>query len=174
MSRLTTLSPNAIRAMFSTESQAALITLLTIYDTNGTTPLVRLADNFTKRIEGLTTVEEVIYGVTSNNQDYIFVPLEISLPAEQDNAAPKCSIVIRDVTRYFTATIRSLNDAPKIRLDMVLSTSPDVVEASFTNFFISNISYNADAVTAELSMIDFAVEPFPCYSFTPNYFPGMF
>lgn len=174
MSRLTTLSPNAIRAMFSTESQCTLITLLTIYDTDGSTELVRLADNFTKRIDNLTTPEELIYGVTSNNLDYIFVPLEVTLPAEQDNSAPKCSIVIRDVTRYLTSTIRSLSDAPKIKLDMVLSSSPDVIEASFTNFYISNINYNADSVTAELSMIDFAVEPFPCYSFTPNYFPGMF
>ena len=59
-------------------------------------------------------------------------------------------------------------------MELVLSKTPDIVEVSFSDFYISNFTYNADSVSAELSMIDYEREPFPMHSFTPQYFPGMF
>mgnify|MGYP006921030896 CR=1 FL=1 len=55
-----------------------------------------------------------------------------------------------------------------------LATVIFAVEATFTGFYISSFSYNADSVTADLSMVDYEREPFPMHSFTPAYFPGMF
>lgn len=172
MSRLSTLSPAAIRAMFSPDSDAALITLLTIYDPDTNLPTIRLADNYTQRIS--ETSDEVLYGVVSRGNDFIFLPMQISLPTEEDNTAPKCSIVLNDVTQYLTPTIRGLSGPPKVLLELVLTSTPSVVEASFSGFYISNITYNMDSVNAELSMIDYQTEPFPCFTFTPAYFPGMF
>ncbi len=172
MSRLNTLSPAAIRAMFSQDSDAALITLLTIYDPVTNLPAIRLADNYLQRIS--ETSDEVVYGVVSRSQNFIFLPFEITLPSEEDNTAPKCSITLNDVTQYLTPTIRTLTGPPKVLLELVLTSSPNTVEASFSGFYISNITYNADSVNAELSMIDYQTEPFPCFTFTPAYFPGMF
>lgn len=176
MSRLSTLSPAAIRAMFSSDSDATLITLLTIYDPDTNLPTIRLADNYIERLigTGYTTDDEVIYGVVSRTNKFIFIPMQISLPTEEDNTAPKCSIVLNDVTQYLTPTIRTLSGPPKVLLELVLTSTPDVVEASFSGFYISNITYNADSVSAELSMIDYQTEPFPCFTFTPAFFPGMF
>lgn len=172
MSRLSSLSPAALRAMFSTESSDTLITLLTIYDPTTGLPAVRLADNYLTRIS--ETSSDIIYGVTSRSNNFIFIPMQISLPSEEDNVAPKCSIVINDVTRYIVPIIRPLTAPPKILLELVLTSSPNTVEASFAGFYISNFTYNADSVTAELSMIDYQVEPFPSFTFTPAYFPGLY
>lgn len=172
MSRLSSLSPEAIKAMFSTESSNTLITLVTIYDPITELPSIRLADNYLTRLS--ETSDEVVYGVTSRSNDYIFLPMEISLPNEEDNTAPKCSLVINDVTRYVTPIIRDLAGPPRVLIELVLTSTPNTVEAYFSDFYISNISYNADSVSAELSMIDYQVEPFPCYTFTPAYFPGIF
>lgn len=177
MSRLTTLSPEAIRAVFSTESDADLILLLSIYDPNDpNTVSVRLADNFTQRLEGTgyTTDDEVIYGVVSRNQNFIYLPMEITLPTEEEAQAPRCSVIMHDVTQYIVPIVRSLTGPPKVKLELVLSSSPNVVEASFSGFYISNITYNKDSITADLSMIDYEREPFPMHSFTPAYFPGLF
>jgi hypothetical protein len=193
MSRLSTLSVSALKAMFSTESDAALITLITIYDPtdpDGGLVAARLADNYIEELNtttplGLadfpgdvvnvvTTDDDPVYGVISRNTNFIFVPVEITLPSEEDNTAPKCSLVIHDVTRYLTPIIRDINSPPKVLIELVLTSTPDVVEATFSGFYISNISYNADSVTCELAMTDYAVEPFPCYTFTPQYFPGIF
>lgn len=167
------MSPDAIRAIFSPEADSDLLFLLTIYDPSSpTTVVARLADGFTKRIS--ETADEVVYGVTSRSQDFIFLPMEISLPTEDEAQAPRCSIVLRDVTRYVIPIVRTIVGPPTVKMELVLSKTPDTVEASFTGFYISNFSYNADSVTADLSMIDYEREPFPMHSFTPAYFPGMF
>lgn len=193
MSRLASLSPAAIKAMFSTESDATLMTLITIYDptsTNVNAVAARICDNYLQRLTTNTVLslsgypsnaqtivtndDDLVYGVVSNGNNFIFLPVEISLPSEEDNSAPKCSLVIRDVTRYLTPIIRDIQSPPRVLIELVLTSTPDVVEASFSGFYISNISYNADSVTCELAMTDYAVEPFPCFTFTPQYFPGIF
>lgn len=193
MSRLASLTHATIKAMFSTESDATLMTLITVFDptsTNDNTVAARLCDNYLERLEtnsiiGLagypasdqtivTDGNDLVYGVVSRSNNYIFLPVEISLPTEEDNSAPKCSLVIRDVTRYLTPLIRNIQSPPRVLIELVLTSTPDVVEASFSSFYITSITYNADTVTCELAMTDFAVEPFPCFTFTPQFFPGIF
>lgn len=173
MSRLSSMSPTAIRAVFSPDSDNDLITLLTIYNPlNESEVIARLADGFTQRIS--ETDDEVEYGVVSNGFSYTFIPMQISLPSEDEAQAPRCSIVLNDVTRYITPIIRDITAPPRIKLELVLAKTPNVIEVSFSEFYINNFSYNAQAVTADLAMIDYEREPFPMHSFTPRYFPGMF
>lgn len=175
MSRLTTMSAEAIKAVFSPDADSDLILLLTIYDPNDpNTVVLRLADGFTGRLAALETPQDVVYGVTSRGNDYVFLPMEISLPTEEEAQAPRSSIVLHDVSRYIIPFVRTITGPPKVTLEIVLSKTPDTVEVSFSGFYIKNFSYNADTVTAELSMIDYELEPFPMHSFTPAYFPGMF
>lgn len=167
------MSPSALKAVFSPDSDDDLIILLTIYNpSNETEVIARIADGYTKRIS--ETESDIMYGITSNGNDYMFLPMEISLPSEDEAQAPKCSIVMYDVTRYLTPIIRTITSPPRVKMELVLSKTPDVVEVSFSDFYISNFNYNADSVSAELSMIDYEREPFPMHSFTPQYFPGMF
>lgn len=167
------MSPSALRAVFSPDSDDDLVILLTIYDPiNESQVIARIADNYTKRIS--ETELDVTYGVTSNGEDYIFLPMEITLPSEDEAQAPRCSIVMYDVTRYLTPIIRTITAPPRVKMELVLSKTPDIVEVSFSDFYISNFTYNANSVSAELSMIDYEREPFPMHSFTPQYFPGMF
>ena len=177
MSRLTSMSPEAIRAVFSPDMDSELIFLLTIYDPETQLPTVRLADNFTQRLAlppYEETATEVYYGVVSRGEQFLFLPMELSLPSEEEAQAPKCSLVLRDVTRYVTPIIREISGPPKVKMELVLSKTPDTVEASFVGFYINSFMYTADAVTAELSMIDYEREPFPMHSFTAPYFPGLF
>lgn len=182
MSRLSSLSPEALKAVFSPESDSDLLTLVTIYDPVITTKIIaRLSDGVTQRIttalepgDLITTDEEVIYGVVSNNKNYTFLPMQISLPSEDDSQAPRCSLVLNDVTRFLTPIIRTIVGPPKIKLELVLSKTPDRVEVSFAHFYISSFRYNRDSVTCELSMINYEREPFPMHSFNPPNFPGLF
>lgn len=176
MSRLTRLSPEAIRAMFSSESDQTLIMLLTIYDPADESQVVfRFADNYTQRISSLTTEAEVVYGVPSRAQDYVFLPMDVSLPSEQDTGVGACNLTLQYVTREAIELIRTeLNKPTKVQLELVLSGSPDTVEAVFPGFYITSATYNADSIKFDLTMINYAREPFPCYNFTPSYFPGLF
>lgn len=167
------MSPSALRAVFSPDADDDLMILLTIYDPIDESNIIaRIADGYTKRISETST--DVVYGVTSNGNDFTFLPMEVTLPSEDEAQAPRCSIVMYDVTRHLTPIIRTITSPPRIKMELVLSKTPDVVEISFSDFYISNFTYNSESVTAELSMIDYEREPFPMHSFTPKYFPGMF
>jgi hypothetical protein len=173
MSRLTSMSPAAIRAVFSPEADADLYMLLTIYEPdNPSVVSLRLADGFTQRLS--ETSEDITYGVVSNGNSFIFLPMEITLPTEDEAQSPKCSITIHDVTRQIMPIIRGLNGPPSVKLQLVLSKTPDVIEASFDEFYLTAITYNAESVSAQLMMIDYDREPFPAHSFTPSLFPGIF
>lgn len=166
------MSAEAIRAIFSPEADTDILILLTIYDEDEITPRLRLSDGFTQRIS--ETADEVTYGVVSNAQEFTFIPMEITLPSEDEAQAPRCSITLQDVTRYLVPVIRTIAYQPKVRLDIVLSKTPSVIEVSFTDFYISKFTYSANQVVAELAMTDYEREGFPAHSFTPAYFPGLF
>lgn len=171
MSRINSLSANAIQAMFAQETSETLVTLLTISGTGIATP-IRLADNFTGRLSSTDT--DVTYGLTSNGNDFIFLPFNITLPTEEYASAPRCQLTINDVTRYLIPTIRTISSPPNVQIDLVLKSSPNTIEINFGGFILSNISYNADTITADLTVESLAIEPFPSHTFTPSYFPGMF
>jgi hypothetical protein len=180
MSRLSNLSPAAIKAMFSSETDQQLIMLLTIYDPNGstnpeaaTTP-IRLSDNYTQRLSS-TTDDEVIYGVISRSNEYVFLPMTLNLPNEQDSGLGDCSITLNFVTPEMITIIRNhLTIRTKVLIELVITSSLDTVEASFSEFYITSATYNAESVNFNLGMVSYNKEPFPSFNFTPNYFPGLF
>ena len=175
MSRLNSLSQSAIKAMFASETSEALILLITITDPTDLANPIRLADSYIGRINSLTTDTEVVYGVTSNGHDYIFLPLQINLPGEQEAGAAQCSLTLNFVTKEAIQLIREKLTSPvSVQIDLVLASSPDRVETSFSGFKITNVSYNADHITLDLNMVSLSREPFPSFTFTPANFPGLF
>lgn len=175
MSRLARLSPAALKAMFSSETDEQLITLLTLQDPSSPLQPIRLADGFVGRLAGLTTDAEVVYGVTSRGNDYIFLPLEISLPSEEETGVGRCSITLNYITPELIQLIRkNLTNPTQVTLELILASNPNYVEATFPGFYVVSVTYNQSSINLELDMIDLSREPFPCYNFTPNYFPGLF
>jgi hypothetical protein len=175
MSRLNSLSQSAVKAMFASETSEALILLITITNPSDPANPIRLADGYTNRIASLTTDTDVTYGVTSNSKDYLFLPMQIVLPGELEAGAAQCSLILNFVTREAIDIIRTHLTSPvSVQIDLVLASSPDRVETSFSGFKITNVTYNADQITFDLNMVSLSREPFPCFTFTPANFPGLF
>ena len=172
MSRLTSMSPAALKAVFSPDSDSDLITLITFYDGTTGSELAKICDGYTERIS--ETADEVIYGVISRTKSYTFLPVQVTLPTEDEAQSPRCTLNIYDVTRYLTPIIRSLTAPPRVKLELVLNSTPNTVELSFDYLYITSITYNKDAVNCELTMINLEREPFPVHVMSPTYFPGLF
>ena len=180
MSRLSKLSPAAIKAMFSSETDEQLIMLLTVYDPNGstdpnaaTTP-IRLSDNYTQRLPS-TTDDEIAYGVISNSNEYLFVPMTLNLPNDQETGPGDCTITLNFVTPEIITVIRDhLRVRTKVLIELVISSNLNYIEASLQDYYITSATYNAETVTLNLGMVSYNTEPFPSFSFTPSYFPGLF
>lgn len=171
MSRLDTLSPAALRAMFSQDSDDDLVALLTFTGTGIASP-IRIADNYTGRLSSTDT--DVVYGITSRSNDYLFIPFTLTLPSDEVQSVPRCEIRINDATQILLPSIREISSAPDVLIELVLKSTPDTVEASFPGFRMSAVSYNADTITGTLTVPQLATEPFPAHTFTPSYFPGLF
>ncbi len=175
MSRLNSLSAAAIKAMYSQETDEQLIMLITITDPTDVNNPVRLCDSYTGVLAGLSNDSELVYGVVSNGNNYIFLPLQITLPQEQETGMGQCSITLNYVTQEAITLIRSkLTEPAEARIDLILASAPNVVEASFTGFYITSATYSATQITLDLNMVSLSREPFPCYNFTPYNFPGIF
>jgi hypothetical protein len=166
------MSPEALRQIFSPDADSDLFTLLTLYEPDGVTVLERLSDGFTQRIS--ETDDEEVYGLISRGQTFTFLPMSITLPSEEEANAPRCSIVMQDVTRHLTPIIRTITKPLKVKIELVLSKTPDIVEIVFDDFYISNFTYSAEQVQGELSMISLEREGFPQYGFSPQYNPGLY
>jgi hypothetical protein len=165
-------SAAAVEQFYSPDADDPLILLLTITDGSTT---VRFANAYTQRLTSLELDESMtIYGVVSNGENYLFLPMEISLPSDEEGAAPRAQITLHDVTQQAMPLIRSVTSSPTVTIQAVLASAPDTVEMSFGGLMMTGIHYNRDAITATLSADNLAQEPFPAHTFVPSCFPGLF
>jgi Domain of unknown function (DUF1833) len=112
--------------------------------------------------------------VTSRGQTFIAFPFQIHAPDDREDQLPQVQLAIDNVDRSIVAWARTVLQAPTLALELVLAGTPDVVEAGPFHFTLRDVTYDALVVTGTLAFENILGEPFPQYSFTPNYFPGIF
>lgn len=111
---------------------------------------------------------------------YQFIPLQITLPDQQNSGAPRASISINDVTQEVLPYLRELQGPADVVLKIALHSNlerDDIVtpiEAIFTGLKLVSVTYNSDTISADLVMDGLENEPFPAHNFTPVNFPGLF
>lgn len=119
--------------------------------------------------------------VTSDSVDtvhmgnvYVSYNFDIHLPDDSDDMSPSAVITIDNVGRELTEAIRNLQTPPSVRVLVVLASQPDVVEAEFDDFKLTNVYYDQLVVQGTIGIEDFMSEPFSGDSFVPSTFPGLF
>lgn len=146
------------------------VLLVTIDHDNFSEPIRVSTDNAdTFDVDGTTT-----RGTTSNGNNYIFYPMEIVLPDDSDESYAQASLTIDNIDRSILAAVRAITDSPSVSMQVVLASSPDTVEAEFSNFEFDSISADSLTVTGSLSLGHYYAEPFPGPSMLPSNFPGAF
>jgi len=101
-------------------------------------------------------------------------PFALTLPDDVENQSPEARLTIDNIDRQIVQTLRSLAAAPNVLIEIVRAATPDVIEARFQDFRLTNVTYDSQVVTGNLNIEDFTTEPFPAGTFTPGYFPGLF
>jgi hypothetical protein len=166
-----TLSSEALKAFYASETGDYPIILLEISHET-LTEKIYISSDATQRISA--SIDEVIYGTVSNGIDYVFMPFNINLPNDIDDAAPTTQISIDNVSRHLVTIIRTIQTAPYITMKVVMFSHPDTVEVTFPNFRLDSITYDSMVISGDLSIDLMDKEPFPSGTFTPAYFPGLF
>jgi len=167
-----TVSANMREVMQATEHDTVPILLLTISHNSFSDGPIRVSSDPTQRISA--DDYEVIYGTVSRSNNYLFYPMKVKLPTDEEDGAPKSSLVVDNVSRWLTAAVESIDPRDPVSIDMevVLSTSVDTVEISWPDFTLKNVNYDMFEVRGEFSMDALFGEPVPAHRMTPGWFPG--
>jgi hypothetical protein len=153
------LTSTTLRALYAPETAESFLILLTVSHANLSVPL-RVTNN----------AQDII----SRSNTFVAYPFELSLPDDQDQRPPRARLKIDNVDRQIVQAIRGLSSAPTVLIEIIRAASPDVVEARFQDFRLSNITYDSHVIEGDLTIEDFTAEPFPSGIFSPLFFPALF
>lgn len=167
------ISLNFREAAYAQETGRVLICLIAI-DHDDLSEPIRISTDPTQRLEEYTTDYDVVYGTISREETFLFFPVRIGLPNETENGPGEMTLELDNVHRTYVETIRTISSPLRITVEMVMDNTLDVVEAVWPEFLLTNISYDAMLITGTLKLETLVREPFPCGTFTPVGFPGIF
>ncbi len=110
----------------------------------------------------------------SREQVFSPFPFDLTLPDDAEGTAPAARLSIDNIDRRVVMAVRSLQSAAYVLIEIVRAAAPDVIEAKFEDFRLTDISYDSQVVAGNLTLEDFISEPFPAAIFSPGLFPGLF
>jgi hypothetical protein len=128
-----------------------------------------------------TEPRETILRVVSNTENIISrgqlfsaTFFEITMPTDNGETLPTVELKIANVDGLLIQTIRGFANPPQMKLELVLSTTPDIVERSVDWLVLKSVDYNALTISGRLTVESVLSQRFPAYDFCPPYYPGLF
>jgi len=110
----------------------------------------------------------------SRGDTYISFPFRIKLPSEEKDKMPQVKLEIDNVTREIVTVLRGLNSSPTVKLEIVVSSDPDQVEAGPYEYKLRNATYDAGTVSGTLKQPAIDEAPFPSHTFNPSTTAALF
>ncbi|RJP21681.1 MAG: DUF1833 domain-containing protein [Deltaproteobacteria bacterium] len=155
------LSTVAKRAIFAQQTSEVFVILLELEHPN---------------FAGIIRVCSNDLSVSHRGNTFVPFPFEIILPDETDDSPPRVTLRIDNVDRRIVSELRSVvTGVPvKVRLYVVLASSPDTVEVGPMEFSLRDVEFTATTVEGTLLYEDVLNESYPADSFTPARFPALF
>lgn len=153
------ISPQARSALYAPQTGDVFLILLTLSHSDLDEPIRVSSDSV---------------GTVSRGDTYVAYPFHLTLPDDSEGRAPRARLIIDNIDRLIISTLRRIQTAPRLRIDIVRHAAPDVVEAVFDDFRLANVIYDSQSISCDLAIEDFTSEPYPSSTFCPSLFPGLF
>lgn len=157
-------------AVYKPETGEVYVLLLTLNSPVLTTPIRVSTDNKDSFVIDSVTVR----GTISNGNNFVYLPMEITLPDDNEESITQAKITIDNIDRDILRSIRSIDIPPTITIQVVLASSPNTYEAEFNDFVLKDVTADALTISGSLSLGNFLNEPFPGGSMLPSNFSGLF
>jgi hypothetical protein len=167
------LSLEGQKAVYAQETGDYPIILLTFTHPELSEPLYISTDP-TERLVNLTTDENVVYGTQSNGHEYVYCPVEIALPSEEEDSPPQTQLSLSNIGREMVGAIRSLRTSPTVSIAVVLASDTNRIEGELSGFTFTDVEINSLTITGNLVLDLMTNEPFPYRTFTPSTALGLF
>ena len=111
--------------------------------------------------------------ISSRGNVYLAFPFDVEFPGQDEENPGEARLVLDNIDRSIVNFIREISTPPNVTIEVILASSPDTVEASFSNMTLRNVTYDAKTVSGLLKFEDIVVEPVTV-AMTPERFPGQF
>ncbi|TPG50672.1 DUF1833 domain-containing protein [Rhodanobacter glycinis] len=152
-------SVNALRAMLAQETAEVFLCCITI--THPAIVTQRLVNNPQALVRSAGT--------------YTPCPMQMTLPAQRSDQIPQVNLVIDNVDRTVLEQIRTVAGIPQVTMEVVLASSPDVVEAGPFDFSLLVAAYDVMVLTGTIGYADDVLnQKVPAMEYTPTNSPGLF
>lgn len=167
------LSTRTKRAILAQETTDTDIVLLTITHSSWTEP-VRLSTHETQWLRNDADTGVPIYGTISNGKEFLYCPIQATVPNSTTEQAPEGKFVLSNVTRELSPYLKMVDsEYPRITIQVVNSATPNVVEMSFPDLSLQNATWDATQVEITVKNDIASEEPSPWLRFSLAYFPNM-
>ena len=153
------LSTNAMRAAMATETGEVFLTLLTLEHSDLSEP-----------IRGVCDTQDIV----SRGETFIGCPFSFDLPADDGESVPRVMVRIDNVDREIVRNLRAISTPPTVTMEIVLASSPDLVEAGPFVMTLKSATYDALVIEGELGFEETLSAAYPADIFSPATAPGMF
>jgi hypothetical protein len=112
--------------------------------------------------------------ITSRGIEYLPYPFSLVLPEDFGDKLPQVRISIDNISLEIVDFIRSEINPPKIKVELITSAYPDIVEKSLDFLQLRDVTYDAMAITGTLEVINVLSARFPAEDYDPTRYPALF
>lgn len=137
---------------------------------------IRLSTDNTERL----STDPVTYGTRSTwrganpiTDPYLWVIASTVLPGDSDETPAAATLILENLDSEMVELVRSFTDPATIHVAVVLASTPDLIEAEWSELMLMSSDINAGEITLSISRDEIELEPFPSGRMTRNRFPGL-
>lgn len=112
--------------------------------------------------------------ITSRGNVYYASYFDIELPTERPDSIDTARITVDNVDRNIVTAIRTASGRPTARVELILASDPDTVEAGPFDFELQSAEYDALTVSGTLAYDDVVEIRGPLHLRSPHWFPDLF
>ena len=112
--------------------------------------------------------------VVSRGDTFLAYPFTLQLPTDDDQKVPTVTLTIDNVDRAIVESIRGQLQPPNVKIEVITSAYPDIVERTIDFLSLRSVDYNSLTITGSLEARGILNQRFPKESYTASVFPGIF
>ena len=179
MSRLDTLSQQAIAETLARESAEDYITLIELTVPGVTGGPLRFTNKAVQRLNDASGNElqdeygAPVYGVVSRGLTYSYLPFELPDPTSEPGQAPKSTIEVSNCNRVLMPYIDQINGPSDLRIIQIHTTNLNLIQAEYTGLKLGSFEFQDEAISGDLSVDLLTNTAYPAHSYTSDRYPGM-
>lgn len=137
---------------------------------------IRLSTDNTERV----STEPLIYGTRSSwrganpvTEPYLWILASALVPSDMEDVPGGASMVLENLDREIARLLRSFRTPATIHMAVVYASTPDVIEAEYSDLEIVSSDIDPASVVISFSREEIEREYYPGAAMTRDRFPGL-